>query len=303
MLVNILKIFIDVLFPIFAVIAFAAYTDRFFHLDTKLLSKINIYILCPLLILLSLENIELQGQEFWMIVAMAISSTVILVLIGIGLSTLLKLDRKLSGAFIMCVFMGNTGGIGFSLAHFAFGDSGFHRAVLFFAIVAVINGPIAIFLSSRSTQTVKQSLVNIIKNPLIYATILGLMLNLLDWHLPLPLERFAEIPAKASVPFTLIMLGVQLARIKMGGKLKPLVVASLTRLIIAPLVGLGIAFLIGVSDLSMKISVIQIAMPAATFVAVFATEFGSDAEFATSVSLVTTIASIVSLTALMLYFA
>ena len=303
MFTELLDIFIEVLFPIFGVIAFAAVTDRYFHLDTKLLSKINIYLLCPLLILLSLENIELQGQEFWMIVAMALSSTIILVLIGVGLSAALKLDRKLSGAFIMCVFMGNTGGIGFSLAHFAFGEAGLQRAVLFFAIVAVINAPIAIFLSSRSTNTVRQSLANIIKNPLIYATILGLSLNLMDWHLPLPLERFAEIPAKASVPFTLIMLGVQLARIKMDGKLKPLVVASFTRLIIAPLLGLGLAILIGVSDLSMKISVVQIGMPAATFVAVFATEFGSDAEFATSVSLVTTVASIVSLTGLMLFLA
>ena len=105
----------------------------------------------------------------------------------------------------------------------------------FFAIVAVINSPIAIYISSRSTKSVSQSLVNIVKNPLIYATLIGLMLNILDWHLPLPVERFVELPAKASVPFTLILLGSQLSHIKIGDKIKPLLVASFTRLIVAPL--------------------------------------------------------------------
>ena len=303
MAIELLNIFLDVLLPIFAVIAFAAITDRFLHLDAKVLTQLNIYFLCPLLILISLENVELQSQEFWMITAMAVTSTVVLVLIGFGLSALLKLDRKLSGAFIMCIFMGNTGGIGFSLAQFAFGEEGFNRAVLFFAIVAVINSPIAIYISSRSTKSVSQSLVNIVKNPLIYATLIGLMLNILDWHLPLPVERFVELPAKASVPFTLILLGSKLSHIKIGEKIKPLLVASFIRLIVAPIVAVGLAALIGVSALSMKISVIQIAMPAATFTAVFATEFGSDAEFATSVSLVTTIGSVFTLGGLMFYFA
>jgi len=202
----------------------------------------------------------------------------------------------------MCVFMGNTGGIGFSLAQFAFSDAGFNRAVLFFAIVAVINSPIAIFLSSRSTQSIQQSLKNIIRNPLIYATLAGLFLNIMGWHLPTPLERFAEIPAKASVPFTLIMLGVQLVRIKKIEKVKPLLVASAARLLIAPLIGFGLAMLIGMNDLSLKVSLLQIGMPAATFTAVFATEFGSDAEFASAVSFVTTLFSMLTLSLMIFLF-
>ena len=297
---ELIKIFIDVLLPIFGVIAFAAFTDRYLHLDTKLLARLNIYLLCPLLILISLENIELQGKELWMIVIMAVGSAVVMAIIGTLLSSVLRLDRWLSGAFILCVFMGNTGGMGFSLAQFAFGDEGLQRAVLFFAVVGIVNSPLAIFISSRGSYTIKESLMNIVKNPIIYATITGLLLNTFDLHLPTPLERFAEIPARASIPFTLILLGVQLARIKVVKNLNYALVASVARLIVAPLVGFGIAALVGVSGLAMKSTIIQIAMPAATFTAVFATEYGSDAEFASMVGLITTLGSIITLSLLLL---
>ena len=302
MIIQIFNIFFEILLPVFAVIAFAAYSNRYLKIDPKLLSKLNVYLFNPFMVLLSLSISDLQKGELFTITVMAVGSSVILILIGTGLAKLLKLSHETQIAFVMSIFLANTGGMGFSLTQFAFGDDGLQRAIFFFAVVQTICNPVAIFLASSGNGSTRESLKTVLKNPVVYASIIGILMYILNIKMPLPLERFSTILAQAVIPTALFLLGIQLSNIQLRKDLGKVFLASSIRLILAPLIGFGLAALIGISGLAYKASIMQISMPTGMFVTVYVTEFGGDAQFSAKVAFITTLGSILTLGGLIYYF-
>jgi hypothetical protein len=67
----------------------------------------------------------------------------------------------------------------------------------------------------------------------------------------------------------------------------------------APLLALGVAALVGLSGMPYNISVVESSMPTAVIASVLAIQFGADSEFVSSVIVVSTLASIVTLSILL----
>ena len=192
---------------------------------------------------------------------------------------MLKLTREIEGAFVLSVFLGNMAAMGFSINEFVYGQDGLQRAVLYFAIATAYTTPVAIFFASRGKKSAMESFLNVIKSPITYATILGLVLNFTGRQLPLPLERFTGLMAQSTVPGLLIILGVQLGRIKVKTNIGAVMTASAIRLILAPASGFLLAYLLGMSGLTRSVSIIEASVPTALFATAFAIEFGSDGRF------------------------
>ena len=294
-----IQVFYTSLLPIFAVVALSAVAARWIKIDTGMLSKITIYLFSPFLILGSIASSDLASREVAAISAMAILSGLILVVLGWTIARLMHFNRQLEGAFILSVFMGNTGGIGLPLIGFAYGEAGLQRGVLFFAVSAMVTNTIGIYLASRSASSVKSSIRNVLISPIPYATLLALAINFSRITLPLPIQRVAAILGPAAIPCMLVILGVQITEMKLDGKIGPIALASATRLLAAPLVGFALAALLGVEGLAKQASIIEISTPAAMLSAIYATEYGSDSQFATAVVLVTSLASAITLSYLL----
>jgi predicted permease len=75
--------------------------------------------------------------------------------------------------------------------------------------------------------------------------------------------------------------------------------ATLTRLVVAPFIILGLLTLLGITGLMRNVILVQLSTPTAVYATLLATEFGSDAQFTTSVIFITTIASLLSLSIIM----
>lgn len=299
MLPGLLNTFLDYLLPIFLVIALSAYLGKKLNLDTKMLSTLVVNVFTPFLVLQTLSSgSQIEGSDVGKIAIMALAAPTITLLAGIGFSRLLKLTREIEGAFVLSVFLGNMAAMGFSINEFVYGQDGLQRAVLYFAIATAYTTPVAIFFASRGKKSAMDSFINVIKSPITYATIIGLALNFTGRQLPLPLERFTGLMAQSTVPGLLIILGVQLGRIKLKTNIGAVMTASAIRLILAPVSGFLLAYLLGMSGLTRSVSIIEASVPTALFATAFAIEFGSDGDFATAVSLVTTIGSVITLTLL-----
>jgi len=91
------------------------------------------------------------------------------------------------------------------------------------------------------------------------------------------------------------VLGIQLSRTSLRGRIGPVLLASGLRLIVAPLLAVPLALALGLSGLTRDVAIVQSAMPVAVVSGVLATEFGSDADFVTATILVSTLLSIVTL--------
>lgn len=298
-MLSFLSIVYNIIGPIFLLVGLAILIDRRFAPDPRALSRIVVYLFSPFLILDGIARSDLQTEEIGLIVAMATLSTLLITVVGWGLARLFRFDPKLESAFVLSVALINAGNYGLPLNEFAFGRAGLQRAVIFYIVTAVEANTLGVYLASRGTASVRRSLHNVLTVPLPYATALGLILNVGHVTLPLPLNRAITLLSQATVPCMLVILGLQLSRTSVKGRLGPILLATVTRLAIAPLVAFPLAALLGLSGVARQVSIIEASMPSAVMSGVLATEFGSDAEFTTAVVLVSTLASIVTLSILL----
>ena len=289
----------NVLAPIFLIIGLAVLLDRRFALDPRVFSRAVIYLFSPCLVFGGIARSELKADELGQILAMAALSSLLIALVGWGETRLFRLDRKLASAFMLSVVLVNAGNYGLPLNDFAFGQAGMQRAIVFFVVSAMISNTLGVYLASRGAASVRRSLLNVLTVPLPYATVLGFLVNIKGIALPLPLDRAVTILGQAAVPGMLIVLGLQLSRTSVRGRVGPILLATVTRLGVAPLIAIALATLLGLSGLTRQVSVIQASMPTAAMAGVLATEFGSDAEFTSAVILVSTLVSIVTLSILL----
>jgi predicted permease len=298
---SFLSIAYNIIAPIFLIVGLAVLIDRRFAPDPRVFSRVVVYLFSPALVFSGIAGSDLRAEEIGLIAATAALSTLLVALVGWGLARLLRFNRRLESAFMLSVVLVNAGNYGLPLNEFAFGPAGLQRAIVFFVVTAVTANTAGVYLASRGTASVRRSLFNVLTVPLPYATVLGLILNVREVTLPLPIERVVTLLGQAAVPCMLVILGLQLSRTAVKGRLAPILLATGVRLVIAPLIAFPIATLLGLSGLTWQVSVIEASMPTAVMGGVLATEFGSDAEFTTAVILVSTLLSMVTLSILLAY--
>jgi len=219
--------------------------------------------------------------------------------IGWGAARLLGLGKKLKSAFALSLALLNAGNFGIPFITFAFGQEAIGTAVIVYATAAIVANTLGIFLASSGLASVKNSLTNIVKVPLPYAVVLGLLVNFGVFALPLPLSRGLELLGQAAVPLMLVVLGAQLARVKIEKQLPLIALAGSAKVLLAPVSGYFLAQLMGFSGQTASIAIIQTSMPTAVIAMILAEEFGSEAKFVSGVVMFSTLLSFFSLSVLL----
>jgi predicted permease len=289
----------DVLAPIFIVVALSFWLDRRLGIDPGSLSRLVIYLFSPALVFNSLASSSLSGGEAEQLVGVA----VVMSFMVAGLAWLIargqKFNPKMESAFIMSATLINAGNYGIPLNRFAFGVAGESRAVIFYVATAFMAYTVGVFIASRGTRPAREALRNVFYVPLLYAAVLGVLFNMWNVKLPVSLDRSVKLLSDAAIPAMLVVLGIQLSRASMRGQIRPILMASSLRLLAGPLLAFGLVLLFGMSGYARQVSIVQAGMPTAVATGVLATEFGSDAEFATATILVSTVLSMATLSVLL----
>ena len=108
--------------------------------------------------------------------------------------------------------------------------------------------------------------------------------------------------ADATLPFLLLILGMQLRRSQALGSFGPLGMATALRLLASVPLAYGVALLLGLSGLPMHVGVVQAAMPTAVNTTILALEFDTWPTFVSNVVVLTTFGSLITLTLLFVIF-
>jgi hypothetical protein len=127
--------------------------------------------------------------------------------------------------------------------------------------------------------------------------VLGLALSLLDLRLPAPVARLATLLGGATVPLVFLALGIRLDWKGLRGQLRPLLVASVIRLAIVPVLVLAVATALGLRGVVRDVTVLEAAMPSAMMSAVVADRYGCDGPLGTAAVVLTTLLGVVSIPA------
>lgn len=296
---EIFEILFNVVSPIFLVFGFAILVGRTINPDPRVLSSLLIYLFLPALAFRGMSTVVLDPNLAGIAIVSALIH-IIMAAIGYTLARVLKLDSRTAGAFVLSVMLINAANYGIPFNQFAFGTEGEQNAIVFWVVSVVVGNIAGVFFASQGNGgSLRQTIKNVLLVPITHATLLGLLFNLAQWDVPLPLERSVDILADAGIPCMMTLLGLQLARARLRGRLVPIFTAAGLRLLAAPLIAFGLSLALGMEGITLNVAVLESAMPTAVVATAFALQFGSDSEFTTSVTLVSTGLSIVTLTAIL----
>jgi predicted permease len=298
-----LTVFAQVLLPILVVVASGYLLQRRLELDLQSVNRLSLYLLSPALIFSALAQSRIEATE-----ALRIGAFMTLFVVSIGLVTwlvalVLRLDGIDRAALMLCVMFMNAGNYGLPAARFAFGQEGFDRAVLFFVVQAILAQTLAIYIAGAGHGDRLGGLVQLLKMPQVYAVLAVLAVRLGGLRLDPEGEgilndvfRGVDLVGDAAVPLLLIVLGLQLAetgRISEGPKVA---LATALRLGLSVPLAIGLSYALNLDGLSTKLAVMLSSMPTAVNVTILAIEFNVRPRFVSSVVIVSTAASVFSLT-------
>ncbi len=293
-----LEIFIEVVSPVFLMAGIGALIRRLRNVPSDSISQITLYIFAPALVFNSLAGTEIPLEEMGKIALFTVCLAAALYLLSIAVARLLSLGREGTSAFLLTTLFMNAGNYGLPVALLAFGEVGVQFAVVFFVCQATLGGTLAVYLASRSRLGIGDALKSVLRMPLVYATVFGLAVNLLELQLPTTIAEPARILGNAAVPSMLMVLGIQLATRFSPEDLRSLTAAVFLRLVVSAGAGYLITLALGIDGLLQQVLVVVSAMPTAVFTTILANQFQAKPAFVTNGVVLGTLLSLVTLTAI-----
>ncbi len=185
------------------------------------------------------------------------------------------------------------------MIRFRLGDDAIPPATIYFVAITILAFVICVSAAGWAHGGSQGALRGLIKTPALWAVIPALFVSSTDVVVPLVLSRLIGLLADAMIPVMLFALGLQLLEQKRVTLSLDVFLASGNRLIIAPLLAVIVALPFGLGQIEYASGVLQAGMPTAILVAIIAKENNVVPEFVTSVVLVSTLASLVTLSVLM----
>ncbi|MCX8028978.1 MAG: AEC family transporter [Brevinematales bacterium] len=274
--------FLNVLFPVIIIIVISFMLSKFRKIDPYNLTVLAIYILTPGLILRSFDiNGSVLLQNFLITLLHLIIQSVVMYLISRYVASFIKLSVRSRYAFILLSFLPNTGNIGIPVIELYLGASASSYAALILVLTSIATQTYGIYLVSRGVNSsespirnLKKSIADILKLPLVYVVFVSIVLSMFNIKLPQFIREPVYGLGVSALILGLIQLGIVLGEIKI--KLIPVkfvVAVTIMKLIISPLIALGIGILLGINGTELKVVVMQYAMPSALYCSILATFF------------------------------
>ena len=293
--------FLNNLAPIILIAGSGYILGKQFKIDARSFSQVVFYFFSPCLVYNSLAKNQLSERDFLSVAGFAITIVIILGLLSWSVGSALRLDRHILAALMITTMFDNAGNMGLSVTSFSFGNEALARASVIFVIYGALTNTLGVVIASSGKSGLRQAFLVLLKLPVLYALILGMLFSYQGWSLPTFLDRGVTMATNATIPCMLVLLGVQLQRARWTVHIHALTAATTLRLLVSPFIAIGLSTLFGLQGPTRQASILEASMPTAVMCTILATEFDVEPTFVTSVVFVTTILSPLTITPLLSY--
>jgi predicted permease len=303
-----ISVFTTAILPIVAVGGVGYLLGSLRDIETAPLNTVVVYVLAPALVFHSLATTTLAGAMLARITAAVVLFHVVAILVAEAAGRVVGASRTALAALILVTAFPNTGNYGIPVSTFAFGETGRATAVVALSVQAVLIYTLGVYIAGRgSAGGVLSGVRRVFSVPLVYAVVAALLARWLD-VLP-PAESSAmstlQLVGDSAIPLMLLLVGIQLARTDIGSTLSAVGGAVALKMVLAPVLGVGIALAVGFSDpVVARTFVLETAMPSAVTPVILVEEFAEGevagvpvTEFVSTAIFATTLVSVVTLTA------
>ncbi|MFS0574662.1 AEC family transporter [Sporosarcina sp. 179-K 3D1 HS] len=286
-----------IILPVFLIFAAGYVGQKLIGFDIKTISTMALYLMSPFLAFRTFYANEITMDYFYIILFCFFQMGALFLTVWIT-SRMMKSTRPQFAAMILGAVFMNSGNYGAPVVLFALGAVGFDYAVIMMVFQTVLMNSFGIFFASlggSEKATIQDSFQRVIRMPVLYAAIVGVIMQLLHIQIPSSLMEGIHLIADASIPTVMLVLGMQLAVITRKRVVYKFVSATVfIRMIFSPLLAAAVLYFLPVSDLLKTVLIIQSAMPASANTTMFALQFGTESDLVSFCTLVTTLLSLVT---------
>jgi malate permease and related proteins len=286
-------ILLDIIFPIFLLIGAGAVLQRFIRLDLTTLSTLTVYFLLPAVCFVNIYESKMSGELVGQTLVFLLLFNILLILTSMFIAKANRFDRKLTATFKNSMVLSNSGNYGLPVSElvFAANPAGMSIQIIVSIFQNLLTFTYGFFNSVSADSSGREILQKIMRLPVIYALLLAILLKWLHIEIPPFLWKPIENSSNAFLAVALVTLGAQVAFLKITQISTPIVWIVIGRLIISPIVGLLVIYILGLTDITAQALFIASSFPSSRNSALLALEYDNYPEYASQAVLLTTIIS------------
>ena len=297
MLINSFLLSLNAVISIFTTMAVGYGAKRMLHLEKAAIGRFNtmvFYTLLPLMLFYNIYSSNLRGGAGLQSLALALAVLRVLFLLTWAFIKRVEPMNSRRGVMIQASFRSNFLLLGMPLIQELCPGADLAVVSIMLAIVVPCYNALAVVTLetfSRKHINIRHILLGIAKNPLIVASVAGLLANLSGLRLPDCLENpISQLGASAS-PVALLLLGAQFEFQDVRLHRRNLAICTALRLLVYPGAALSLAALSGLRGPEFAALISMFATPTAVSSFSMAAQMGGDPELAASAVTVTTLLS------------
>ncbi len=284
---NLLLTVFEIAAPVFLLSAIGfVWVKLGFEYRLQFVTRFAMTLAVPSLIFVALMQTEIPGGDLSRFTLATIAANLVLAVVFWVIVKVLKLEQR---TYLSPLIFGNTGNLGLPLCIFAFGQAGLGYAVIFLAVTALFSFTYGIYLVAG-----KGAFGQVIRQPMVWATLLGALFLWQDWETPLFLTNTLDLLGQMAVPMMLVTVGVAIARLT-SRSLRQAIWLSLLKLAVCFSLGWGVAILFGLETIAFGVLVLQMCTPVAVTSYLLAERFEADADAVAGMVMVSTVLSVAAL--------
>ena len=284
------------LLPDFSLILLGAAIRRWMHLGDHFwtgVEKLVYFILFPALLINALAKTHLDLAAALPLLGTSFTVIVCGMLLGLLPKPFARIPALTYASMYQCAFRFNSY-IGLAVVSMLFGAEGVATmGIIVGAAVPVVN-LMSVWMLARHGQLGWWR--EILRNPLIWATSIGFVLNAAGFLPPAPVQAFLGRLADASIALGLIAVG---AALRMDGTAGTRFFSGwliIVKLLVLPCIAAFIGSLMGLTGLYYKVVVLFSALPTASSAYILAMRMGGDGKSVAWLISATTLGSMLTLT-------
>lgn len=264
--------------------------------------KIAYFVLFPCIIIRNLALVDFRELPFLSLGATLVGAILVMSALLLAIRPLLERWFAISSPRFTSIYQGavrwNTF-VGLAMADRLWGAEGV--ALIAVAIVAmipllnVLSVLVMIRYAHGTTPGIARILLDLIKNPYIWSTAVGLAINLTGLMPPDAIMVSMEMMGRAALAAGLLVVG---ASLDIGSLRRPgpaLATSTVLRLVGMPLLAAGFAALLGLAGTAHGVAILATAVPAATGSYLLARQMGGDAKLMAEILTLQTVVAILTL--------
>ena len=281
-----LIISLEIVLPLFFLMAVGyviKLTGMMNETSVKQVNKVIFKIFLPLLVFLNIYNTELAESFNSQLLLYGVAGVCIQFAVSLCVAVLTEKENSRRGVMLQGMFRSNFVLFGIPISTALFGDQAAGLAAILIAVIIPLYNALAVIsleIFNGKRPNVLKILKGIVTNPLIIGSVLGVIFLLLHIQLPTVVYKTVSDISSIATPLAFIVLGASFSFGDAGRYIKDVFVVLGFKLVLFPVIFLGIALLLGFRDAPLAVLLTVFGAPIAVSSFTMAQQMGGDDKLA-----------------------